>query len=130
MANTWQGRFPTKNESEDGFKYISPIKSYPPNSAGIYDMAGNVWEWTSDWYNRDYYKAINTSAVLSNPTGAKEYFDPDRPYEPVKVIKGGSFLCHSSYCASYRISARMPSSIDTGSDHLGFRTVVTPDMLK
>ncbi|MCX2746048.1 formylglycine-generating enzyme family protein [Mangrovivirga sp. M17] len=130
MANTWQGIFPTKNESEDGFKYISPVKSYPPNSAGIYDMAGNVWEWTSDWYNRDYYKTINTSSPLSNPSGADEYFDPDRPYEPVKVIKGGSFLCHASYCASYRISARMPSSIDTGSDHLGFRTVATPDMLK
>ncbi|NMM50398.1 formylglycine-generating enzyme family protein [Marinigracilibium pacificum] len=130
MANTWQGIFPTKNESKDGFEYISPVKSYPPNSAGIYDMAGNVWEWTQDWYHANYYKSLNPAKTISNPTGSSEYFDPQRPYEPVKVIKGGSFLCHSSYCASYRVSARMASSMDTGSDHLGFRTVADPDMLK
>lgn len=129
-ANTWQGTFPVKNESVDGFKLVSPVKSFPPNSIGIYDMLGNVWELTQDWFNEGYYKQIDGSEPLINPTGAKTAHTPNNPYQKEHVIKGGSFLCHESYCASFRISARMNTSIDSASDHVGFRTVATVAMLK
>lgn len=129
MANTWQGVFPVKNESKDGFEYLSPIKSFPANSLGIYDMAGNVWELTSDWFHINYYQQI-AGKELVNPTGATEAYNPQNPYQKERVMKGGSFLCHESYCASFRISARMASAMDTGSDHLGFRTVASQEMLK
>lgn len=129
MANTWQGVFPVKNQSMDGFEYISPIKSFPANSIGIYDMTGNVWELTSDWFHINYYQQI-VGKKLVNPKGATESYNPQNPYQKEKVMKGGSFLCHESYCASFRISARMASAMDTGSDHLGFRTVATQKMLK
>ncbi|MDN3491899.1 formylglycine-generating enzyme family protein [Winogradskyella bathintestinalis] len=128
-ANTWQGTFPIKNESVDGFELIAPIKSYDPNSIGIYDMMGNVWELTSDLFNVNYYKNIDTSEPLINPTGAQTAYSPTNPYQQERIIKGGSFLCHASYCASFRISARMGMSPDSGSDHAGFRTVATVDML-
>ena len=128
-ANTWQGKFPIKNQSKDGFEYIAPIKSYPPNSIGLYDMIGNVWEWTSDIYDSNYYKELYTSKIIINPTGSKEYYNPQNPYQIEMVMKGGSYLCHDSYCASYRISARMSTSKDSGSDHLGFRTVATVNMI-
>lgn len=128
-ANTWQGVFPTKNESKDGFEFISNVKSYPPNSIGLYDMLGNVWELTSDLFNVNYYKNIDISKPLLNPKGAKESYSPSNPYQIEHVMKGGSFLCHESYCASFRISAKMGVAIDSGSDHMGFRTVATPDML-
>ncbi|WP_408032326.1 formylglycine-generating enzyme family protein [Tenacibaculum xiamenense] len=128
-ANTWQGQFPIKNEAKDGFGFISPIKSFPPNSIGIYDMLGNVWEITSDFFNVTYYNEIGTSEIISNPKGAEKPFNPNNPYEKEHIIKGGSFLCHASYCASFRISARMGSSFDSASDHKGFRTVATPEML-
>ncbi|SED14068.1 Formylglycine-generating enzyme, required for sulfatase activity, contains SUMF1/FGE domain [Tenacibaculum sp. MAR_2009_124] len=129
-ANTWQGQFPIKNEAKDGFAFIAPIKSFPPNSIGIYDMLGNVWEITSDLFNINYYNEIGTSEIISNPKGANTSFNPNNPYEKEHIIKGGSFLCHASYCASFRISARMGSSFDSASDHKGFRTVVTPKMLE
>lgn len=128
-ANTWQGVFPVKNESKDGFEFISPVKSYPPNSIGIYDMTGNVWELTSDFFNVNYYNDIDTSKVLQNPKGATKSFNPGNPYQIEHVIKGGSFLCHQSYCASFRISAKMGSEISSGSDHNGFRTVADVEML-
>jgi len=128
-ANTWQGRFPILNESIDGFKYISPVKSFEPNSIGLYDMSGNVWEITSDLFNVNHYQEINTVETLQNPKGPSTSFNPDNPYQKEHVIKGGSFLCHASYCASYRISARMGMSLDSSSDHTGFRTVVTKEML-
>ena len=128
-ANTWQGVFPVKNESIDGFDYISPIKSYPPNSIGLYDMTGNVWELTADLFNENYYKQI-LSKTLINPTGANTSYSSSNPYQKEHIIKGGSFLCHESYCASFRISARMGMSPDSGSDHVGFRTVATSKMLK
>jgi formylglycine-generating enzyme required for sulfatase activity len=124
-ANTWQGVFPIKNESKDGFEYISPVKSYPPNSIGIFDMTGNVWELTSDLFNVNYYNQLDLSKPIINPRGAKIAFNPNNPYQKEHVIKGGSFLCHASYCASYRISARMGTSFDSGSDHVGFRTVAS-----
>ncbi|MDB4225653.1 formylglycine-generating enzyme family protein [Algibacter sp.] len=128
-ANTWQGVFPIKNESIDGFELIASVKSYPPNSIGLYDMLGNVWEITSDLFNVNYYSQLNTSKTLTNPNGASQSYSPSNPYEVEHVMKGGSFLCHASYCASFRISARMGVSIDSGSDHVGFRTVATPDMI-
>lgn len=128
-ANTWQGVFPTKNESIDGFKFISPVKSYPANSIGLYDMAGNVWEITSDLFNANYYKTLDISKPLLNPKGAEKSYSPSNPYQIEHVMKGGSFLCHDSYCASFRISAKMGVAIDSGSDHIGFRTVATPEML-
>ncbi|TXD85553.1 SUMF1/EgtB/PvdOfamily nonheme iron enzyme [Subsaximicrobium wynnwilliamsii] len=129
-ANTWQGSFPVKNESLDGFEFIAPAKSYPPNSIGIYDMMGNVWELTSDLFNVNYYQSLDTNTTLINPKGAKAGFNPDNPYQPEHIIKGGSFLCHASYCASFRISARMGTAFDSGSDHTGFRTVATVAMLR
>jgi sulfatase modifying factor 1 len=129
-ANTWQGRFPTVNNPEDGFQYISPVKSYEPNSIGIYDMAGNVWEITSDYFNSNYYNSLNTDEILDNPKGANRAYNPNNPYIQEYIIKGGSFLCHESYCASFRISAKMGFSPDSGSDHIGFRTVATKDMLR
>jgi formylglycine-generating enzyme required for sulfatase activity len=128
-ANTWQGTFPTKNESIDGFEFIAPVKSYPANSIGLYDMAGNVWELTSDLFNVNYYREMDISQPSINPTGAKKSYSPSNLYQVEYVMKGGSFLCHESYCASFRISAKMGVAADSGSDHMGFRTVVTPEML-
>ncbi|MHB0756594.1 formylglycine-generating enzyme family protein [Polaribacter sp. M15] len=128
-ANTWQGVFPTKNESKDGFEFISSVKSYPPNSIGIYDMLGNVWELTSDLFNVNHYQELDTSQPLLNPQGSEKSYSPSNPYQVEHVMKGGSFLCHDSYCASFRISAKMGVAIDSGSDHMGFRTVATPEML-
>ena len=128
-ANTWQGIFPTKNESKDGFEFISPVKSYPANSIGLHDMTGNVWEITADLFNVNYYNEIDISKPLLNPKGANKSYSPSNPYQTEHVMKGGSFLCHDSYCASFRISAKMGVAIDSGSDHMGFRTVATPKML-
>lgn len=129
-ANTWQGEFPNENLEEDGFFYAAPVKSFPPNSLGIYDMMGNVWELTSDLFNVDYYKTLDTSKIIENPKGPKIHSNPSNPYEVQHVIKGGSFLCHASYCASFRISARMGHGLTSSTDHTGFRTVATQEMLK
>jgi sulfatase modifying factor 1 len=128
-ANTWQGVFPTKNESIDGFKLIAPVKSYPENSIGIYDMAGNVWELTADLFNVSHYKELDISKAIMNPKGANKSYSPANPNQIEHVMKGGSFLCHESYCASFRISAKMGVAIDSGSDHMGFRTVATKKMI-
>lgn len=130
-ANTWEGEFPVTNTKADGFELRAPVKSYPPNDYGLYDMAGNVWEWTSDWYNTNYYKEAKASGMVQrNPQGAKAPFTPNNPLAKERVIKGGSFLCSASYCASYRISARMGSSMDSSLEHTGFRTVATAAMLE
>tara|TARA_R110002020_G_scaffold430221_6_gene639875 strand:+ start:742 stop:1854 length:1113 start_codon:yes stop_codon:yes gene_type:complete len=127
-ANTWQGEFPVKNKAEDGFKYVAPVKSFPPSSLGLYDMAGNVWEWTQDWFDINYYQKVLGKGELKNPKGSASAYNPNNPYQQEKVIKGGSFLCDKSYCASYRISARMGNTMDSATDHTGFRTVATPEM--
>jgi formylglycine-generating enzyme required for sulfatase activity len=130
-ANTWEGEFPVANSEVDGYELRAPVKTYPANAYGLYDMAGNVWEWTSDWYNTDYYKdAAAQNQVLQNPQGAGTPYTANNPYAKEKVIKGGSFLCSASYCASYRVSAKMGSSTDSSLEHTGFRTVTSVGTLK
>ncbi len=128
-ANTWEGEFPVENSMEDGFERLAPVMSYPKNAFGLYDMAGNVWEWTSDWYDTEYYGELAFKGqTVHNPKGSDRPYNTSNPYAREKVIKGGSFLCSASYCASYRISARMATSPDSGMEHLGFRTVLSPGM--
>ena len=122
-CNYFQGNFPYKNESTDGFMGSAPVKSFAPNGYGLYDMAGNVWEWCSDKYNNTYYDSFKNVKVALNPKGALKSFDPDEPLIEKRVMRGGSFLCNESYCSGYRVSARMKSSADSSMEHLGFRCV-------
>ena len=121
-ANSWEGKFPYLNEQKDGFVKAAPIRFFLPNGYGLYDMAGNVWEWCSDWYNADYYKTLQNK-TSTNPQGPDKSFDPQDPYTPKRSLRGGSFLCNDSYCSGYRVSRRMKSSHDTGLEHTGFRCV-------
>jgi len=119
-ANSFQGHFPYEDQALDGYKNTTaPVKSYPANGYGLYDTAGNVWEWCSDWYRNDYYK----KGPVFNPKGPASSNDPDEPGVPKRVMRGGSFLCNDGYCSSYRSSARMKSSPDSGLQHTGFRCV-------
>ena len=129
-ANTWQGTFPVKNEPKDGFELIAPVKSYPSNSLGLYDMAGNVWEVTADFFNVNHYNELDISKIIVNPKGPEKPYSLENPYQVEYVMKGGSFLCNASYCASFRISAKMGVVEDSSSDHMGFRTVATKEMLQ
>jgi sulfatase modifying factor 1 len=127
MANIWQGRFPEQNLVEDGFAGTAPVKSFPANGYGLFDMSGNVWEWVSDWYRRDTY--AKRADVTVDPLGPDSSYDPQEPNAPKRVNRGGSFLCSDNYCIGYRPSARMKSSPDTGLFHTGFRCAVTEAML-
>ena len=98
--------------------------SYSPNAYGIYDLAGNVWEWCSDWYHSNYYSMIGDKKI-KDPKGPETSYDPMEPFSEKKVIRGGSFLCNDSYCSGYRNSARMKTTPDSSSLHTGFRTVVS-----
>jgi formylglycine-generating enzyme required for sulfatase activity len=126
QANIWQGEFPWKNTAEDGFERTAPVKSYKPNGYGLYDVAGNVWEWCADWYQRDLYRTRAGKAVVDNPRGPERSADPNQPFTPLRVQRGGSFLCNDSYCSRYRPSARHGCSPDTGMSHVGFRCVKDP----
>jgi len=128
LANFWQGEFPWRDTAEDGFTGTAPVGSYPPNGSGLFDMTGNVWEWTDDWYRaRHDGDADKPCCVPSNPRGLDqgESLDPRQPdiAIPRKVVKGGSFLCADNYCHRYRPAARQPQMIETGMSHLGFRTM-------
>ncbi|MBM3988171.1 MAG: formylglycine-generating enzyme family protein [Planctomycetes bacterium] len=124
LANIWQGRFPERNTVADGFEGAAPVKSFPPNAYGLYDMSGNVWEWVSDWYRPDAYS--ETPAEAFDPQGPDSSYDPQEPNAPKRVTRGGSFLCSDNYCIGYRPSARMKSTPDTGLFHTGFRCAQSP----
>jgi formylglycine-generating enzyme len=123
VANVFQGSFPNNNLVEDGFVATAPVKSFPPNSFGLYDMIGNVWELTSDLYNASYYQSLSESGLTVNPNGPKESFDPAEPNVIKYVSKGGSYLCGSGYCSNYRSTARQATAFDSGQSHIGFRCV-------
>ena len=129
IANTWQGRFPYENTEVDGYTRTSPVGSFPENGYGLYDMAGNVWEWTDDWYTDQPGKFVEHSCCApANPRGApmERSFDQRQRETPIprKVLKGGFHLCTPQYCYRYRPAARQPQMIDTGMSHLGFRRIV------
>jgi sulfatase modifying factor 1 len=124
MANTYQGHFPNDDTGEDGFVGISPVAKYPPNGYGLYDMAGDVWQWTGDWYRPDYYAQLAaTESVARNPKGPNSPYDPSHSGELEKVQRGGSFLCSDQYCSRYMVGTRGKGEIGTAANHLGFRLV-------
>lgn len=117
--NIWQGEFPHRNTRADGWDRTAPVRSYPPTGFGLYDIGGNVWEWCSDWYRADAY--AGRTGVTVNPPGPATPWDPNEPLVPKRVTRGGSFLCHVTYCESYRPAARRGTGFDTGMSHIGFR---------
>jgi formylglycine-generating enzyme required for sulfatase activity len=127
MANVWTGKFPYLNTKEDGFEGLAPVESFPPNNYGLYDMAGNAWQWCADWYRADVHQQLkDTGGVCSvNPPGPLGSYDPLEPYAPKRVLKGGSYLCNDAYCESYRPSARRGETPDTGMSHISFRCVMS-----
>ena len=132
MANTWQGEFPWQNTADDGYEGTSPVGAFPPNGYGLYDMIGNVWEWTTDWYSPKHpHEAGKACCIPQNPRGRRRptSYDPAQPAIriPRKVMKGGSHLCAPNYCRRYRPAARFPEPIDTSTCHVGFRCIVRPE---
>jgi len=129
MVNTWQGAFPRENLKLDGYERTSPVTAFPPNGYGIYDMIGNVWEWTTDWYSAGHEADADKACCTPlNPRGGREdaSYDACQPEIkiPRKVVKGGSHLCAPNYCRRYRPAARHPEPVDTSTSHVGFRCVV------
>jgi formylglycine-generating enzyme required for sulfatase activity len=123
MANTHQGHFPDLDTMEDGFEGVAPVAQFPPNQYGLYDMAGNVWQWTSDWYRPDYYGQSAAAGVARNPQGPESSSDPSERGQPKRVHRGGSFLCTDQYCSRYIVGTRGKGEVSTGTNHLGFRCV-------
>ena len=128
VANIWHGEFPVRNDELDGYARTAPVRAFPPNGYGLHDTAGNVWEWCQDWYRPDEYERRSGVGLIENPAGPATSFDPADPHTPKRVTRGGSFLCHASYCESYRPAARRGTAPDTGMSHIGFRCVLTPAM--
>lgn len=133
MANVWQGEFPLRNQALDAYEYTAPVRSFPPNGYGLFQMAGNVWEWTSDWYQDQAERAgehAHACCTVDNRRGGdreRSIDARDRARIPRKVMKGGSHLCAPNFCRRYRPAARMAQAIDTSTSHLGFRCIVRPD---
>jgi formylglycine-generating enzyme len=123
LSNHFQGSFPNKNTADDGFEGTAPVKSFSPNENGLYDMIGNVWEWTSDFYDVNYFLESSKEKLANNPKGAKQSYDPTEPYVTKYVTKGGSYLCANNYCSNYRSTARQATAFDSGQSHIGFRCV-------
>jgi formylglycine-generating enzyme required for sulfatase activity len=123
-VNNWQGRFPGQNVAADGYERLAPVGSFPANGFGLLDMAGNAWEWCSDWYRPGY--EVTGSAPVVNPRGPTSSHDPMEPGVPKRVQRGGSFLCSDLYCTRYLPGARGKGDVDSGASHLGFRCVKPP----
>ena len=122
-ANIWQGHFPDRDTREDGFEGTAPVGSFPPEGYGLYDMAGNVWEWCADWYRADAYARMAGHGVVRNPQGPSDSWDPAEPNEKKRVNRGGSFLCSDQYCSRYVLGSRGKGEQDSGASNLGFRCV-------
>jgi len=123
QANFYQGLFPYQNTAKDGYLATAPVQSFPPNGYGLYDMAGNVWEWCADKYHYEAYSLTRSQRVVVNPAGPESALDPAEPRIPKRSMRGGSFLCDDSYCSGYRVARRMKSSEDSSFNHAGFRCV-------
>lgn len=124
MSNTHQGHFPDHDTGADSFAGVGPVARFPPNGYGLYDVAGNVWEWVGDWYRPDYYaELVAAGGVARNPQGPSSSHDPGEPGVPKRVHRGGSFLCTDQYCARYGVGTRGKGDAGTSTNHLGFRTV-------
>ncbi len=124
MNNSHQGHFPDHDTAADGFDGIGPVGRFAPNAYGLYDVAGNAWEWVSDWYRPDYYAQLAVaSGAARNPGGPAASYDPAEPGTPKRVHRGGSFLCTDQYCSRYMVGTRGKGAVDTGTNHLGFRLV-------
>ncbi len=125
QGNVWQGIFPYKSNKPEGDYGTTAVKTYSPNPYGLYDLSGNVWEWCSDLYHANYYAEEAKKGVSINPTGPTTSYDPQEPWAVKHVHRGGSFLCHKSYCTGYRLTARMKTCPDTSLNHLGFRCALS-----